>query len=246
MFTNSPVRSLLGGIAQLLTAACVVCGQNCSNSYSICPDCERALPRMQTSCQRCGIEQTNNSLIHGSCGKCLLNPPAFNLCKAAFPYVSPVNRLVANFKFNAQFDSGYSLSKVLARDFQHYYANRQQPQLLIPVPLHHNRLRARGFNQSVEIGRVISSECRIPLAPAAIEKVRDTTPQIELKSAQARKTNLRNAFAVADEPMLRKLPLVAVLDDVVTTMATVTAVSMLLQQHGVQGVDVWCLARAGS
>ena len=137
------------------------------------------------------------------------------------------------------------MSKVLARDFKHYYANRQKPQLLIPVPLHRNRLRVRGFNQSVEIGRVISSQCHIPLAPAAIEKVRDTTPQTELNSAQARKTNLRNAFAVTDEALLSELALVAVLDDVVTTMATVAAVTKLLHQHGVGGVDVWCLARAG-
>lgn len=200
---------------------------------------------MQTSCQRCGTEQCTSTLIDMSCGNCLLNPPAFNLCRAAFRYVSPVNRLITDFKFNAQFDSGNSLSKILARDFQHYYSNQKKPQLLIPAPLHRNRLRVRGFNQAVEIGRVVSRQCQISLAHSAIKKIRDTTPQIELNSAQARKTNLRNAFAIGDESLLRGVEFVAILDDVVTTMATVAAISKLLQQQGVYRVDVWCLARAG-
>jgi ComF family protein len=231
-------------LSQLFATACVVCGQSCANNYSICSDCESALPRMQTSCQRCGTEQWGSALIDISCGNCLLNPPAFNFCRSVFAYVSPIDKLVTNFKFRAQFDSGYSLSKILAREMQIYYSNQQKPQVLIPVPLHRNRLRIRGFNQAIEIGRVVSRQCQIPLAYSAISKIRDTTPQIELSSAQSRKTNLSNAFAVADQSLLRNVNFVAILDDVVTTMTTVAAITKVLQQHGVRRVDVWCLARA--
>lgn len=231
-------------LSQLLTAECALCGLDCNTNYSICLDCEAALPRMQASCLRCGVEQADSALINSICGNCQLNPLAFNLCRAAFRYDSPINKLVTNFKFNARFDSGYSLATILARDIQHYYATRQKPQLLIPVPLHRNRLRIRGFNQAVEIGKVISRQCNIPLAHSAINKIRDTTPQIELSSARARKTNVRDAFAIADKSLLKNTEFVIVLDDVVTTMATVAAVSKLLQQQGIGRVDVWCLARA--
>lgn len=238
------IQRLNEGVSRLSSSSCVVCGQHCPRDYGVCHDCELELPRIRTSCQRCGIEKCAAALIEQNCGKCLLNPPAFSLCKAAFPYVSPINRLIANFKFNAQFDSGFALSSILASRIQYYYANQARPQLLIPVPLHRNRLRARGFNQAVEIGRVVSRQCHIPLAESAVIKLRDTTPQVELNSAHSRKTNLRDAFAIADTSSLENLQFVAVLDDVVTTMATVATLSRLLKKYGVQRVDVWCLARA--
>lgn len=245
MRTNSLTQALSKALSQLLTAECALCGLDCNANYGLCLDCEAALPRMQTSCLQCGAEQADNAFIDGVCGNCLLNPLVFNLCRAAFHYASPVNKLITNFKFNAKFDAGYSLATILARDIRHHYANRQKPQLLIPVPLHRNRLRIRGFNQAVEIGKVISRQCNIPLGHSAIKKIRDTTPQIELSSALARKTNVSNAFAIADESLLKNTERVVVLDDVVTTMATVAAISKLLRQQGVQQVDVWCLARAG-
>ena len=245
MINCSSMGRLARTLCRLLPVACVVCGQNCRANYSICPDCEHALPRMRTSCQQCGCERADQSLIDSRCGKCLLSPPAFNFCQGVFRYDSPIDKLITNFKFKAEFDSGHALAEILSTQMQLHYANRPKPQLLIPVPLHSNRLRIRGFNQAVEIGRVVSRRCQITLAHSAVRKIRDTTPQIELNSAQSRKTNLRGAFAIDEKCMPVNTQFVALLDDVVTTMATVTAMSKLLRKHRVQRIDVWCLARAG-
>jgi len=193
---------------------------------------------------RCGNEYCSSSLENGCCGACLLSPVPFNFCKSTFRYTSPVNKLIAKFKFNGHFDSGYALSSLLALEIQQYYYNHVKPQLLVPVPLHRSRLKLRGFNQANEIARVVSKQCRISVAHSIITKTRNTLPQTELKSAQARKTNLHNAFAIRREPLLKNVNFVAVIDDVVTTMATITAISKLLKLHGVHRVDVWCLARA--
>lgn len=237
-------QSLRLQLSKLLPAACVVCGQSCFNIYSLCNECEYALPWTKTSCKQCGLEKDINTMVNMSCGHCLINPPVFNYCNAVFRYVSPVNKLVANFKFNAHFDAGHCLSSLMAKKMQNAYANEEKPQLIIPVPLHRNRIRKRGFNQALEIGKVVSRRCQIALAHSVVCRSRDTSPQTELRSAQARKLNLSNAFVVSDKAALRNSSFVVLLDDVVTTMATANAISKVLRHQGIRRIDVWCLARA--
>jgi ComF family protein len=114
------------------------------------------------------------------------------------------------------------------------------PEALIPVPLHPNRLRERGFNQALELARPIASQLNIPLAADLCRRVRATPNQTQL-AANKRRSNVRRAFEIKTQ----KLPgHVAIIDDVITTGSTVEELAYRLNRAGVKQVEVWSLARA--
>ena len=226
-----------------LPSTCIVCGQVADGEHSICNDCGCELPKLEDCCRRCGIE-LNGRLVKGSCcTRCQLSPPAFDSCTAAFPYVSPIDKLVADFKFSARFDIGYSLSRVLACRFNAYYIGTAKPELLLPVPLHKNRLGSRGFNQASEICNVLSEYCAVATSHSSLIKIQNTQPQTSMSSATARKKNLRKAFAVRQLDGLTGVTHIALIADVVTTMTTTQTISRMLREQQDCRIDVWCLAR---
>jgi ComF family protein len=110
----------------------------------------------------------------------------------------------------------------------------------MPVPLHWRREWQRGYNQSLLIAQPLSKWLNIPLDSTSLQRLRHTPPQHELSGAKRRR-NLKNAFHYSPALPYRKIALV---DDVVTTGSTMNTISQLLHQHGVEEVQVWCLARA--
>lgn len=180
------------------------------------------------------------------CGRCIVDPPPFDSLSAAFRYESPIKNLLAGFKFKARFAAGKSLAMEMATAMECHYANRPRPELLIPVPLHLRRLRERGFNQAIEISRVVKKRLQIPMDFQLLLRVKDTAAQSELKSSRARQTNLRGAFRLNPSAKTNSEAVrhIALIDDVVTTMATVEAASKELRGlQGLERVDVWCIAR---
>jgi len=119
-----------------------------------------------------------------------------------------------------------------------------KPDLLIPVPLHRSRLKQRGFNQALEISKVVSKHTAIPLGDRLVQKVKNTQSQAELESALKRKRIQRRAFSFSKTDMPGSVNHIAIIDDVVTTMATVKSLATCLESRGIRQVDVWCLARA--
>lgn len=110
---------------------------------------------------------------------------------------------------------------------------------VVPVPLHRSRLRGRGYNQSLELARPLAKRMQVPLN-LGIERVRATPPQTAISRAERRR-NVRGAFAAtADFSGLR----IAVIDDVMTSGATVDAVAQCLRKAGAARVEVWVVARA--
>ena len=226
-----------------LPTTCIVCGQTAEADHSICNDCGCELPKLGDCCRRCGIELNGGQVKGSCCASCQLSPPSFDSCSAAFPYVSPIDKLIADFKFSARFDIGYSLSRVLASAFNAYYIGTTKPELLVPVPLHKSRLDSRGFNQASEICNVLARYCGVSISHCALRKIRNTQPQTSMSSAAARKANLRKAFAVSRLDGLKGVTHIALVDDVVTTMATTQAISRMLREQQDCRIDVWCLAR---
>lgn len=117
------------------------------------------------------------------------------------------------------------------------------PEVLIPVPLHPLRLRARGFNQALELARVLSREVNIPLCSALVVRHRNTRPQSHLTGSERIK-NLKQAFTLACPETRVRWRHAAIIDDVVTTMATCNALAEMMKEEGVKRVDVWAIARA--
>ena len=103
-----------------LPTTCIVFEQNADLDYSICNDCGYELPKIGDCSRRCGIELSGGLVMDSCCTSCQLSPPSFDSCTCAFPYVSPIDKLVADFKFSARFDIGYFFSRVFASAFNAY------------------------------------------------------------------------------------------------------------------------------
>jgi ComF family protein len=209
---------------------CALCGA-VSGDAVICGACEAALPRLGKSCERCAVPLP----MAGVCGRCQRHAPAFDAALASFEYRFPIDRVIHRFKYSADLAMGRWLSlRLLDR-----VRVEPLPDLIVAPPLTAARLRERGFNQAVEIAKVVGRKLRVPCVLAGLAKVRETAPQPGLGRAQ-RRANLRHAFRC---DLALDGERVALVDDVMTTGATADALARVLKAAGAATVSVWAVAR---
>ena len=217
---------------------CLACGEAGRPGRDLCGACAVRLPWHRHACTRCAIPlpAANGIAPPRVCGACLRKPPPVQATRAAFVYAAPLDRLLPRFKFHRDLAAGRLLSQLMAQAL----ADVERPQALLAIPLHRARLRARGYDQELELSRPLAHALQLPLLPDALQRVRATAPQSELDAAR-RKRNLRGAFSVAPDA---RLPAhVALVDDVMTTGATLHAAAIALRRAGVVRVDAWVCAR---
>ncbi len=230
----SPARLL----NQLLPAPCLLCGQSGAHFQLLCPDCDAALPRLSKEaylCRSCALPLTSDAPL---CGKCLHKPPAFSQASIAFAYVHPLDHLIHQFKYRHQLSSG----KLLARLLLETCEQSPRPDLLVPVPMHWRKRWQRGFNQSELMARELGKKLGIPVL-SACQQSHHHHSQKGLSRSERLK-NQRKSFVL--NPVLSAQLVdrhIALVDDVVTTTATVRALSELLIKAGAKQVDIWALAR---
>lgn len=219
----------------LYPPTCVLCGDPGQDDLDLCGACRQSLPYRDVACRRCGeAVASERDLI---CGSCLRHPPHFDATVAAFDYGEPVRDLILGLKFHRRYPYGRLLGMLLA---DHLAGRGELPECIIPVPLHAARYRERGFNHAAEIAREVARQLHLPVDLTAARRIRLTQPQVGLE-ADERKRNLRGAF---ESRLKQPLHHVAILDDVVTTGATVGELARVLKQAGVARVEVWACARA--
>lgn len=220
----------------LFPACCVVCAKNLPGAEAVCAECHRTLPWNTQSCRRCALP-----IIAGMhCGPCLSDPPAFAECISPFIYQPPISTLIIQLKFQHELRYAKILGQLLAQAVSKQA--HALPQCLIPVPLHRQRIRRRGFNQAVEIARPLSKAFQIPICNDFCFRRKNTQAQSHL-SASARRRNMTGAFVIC-ESKKQSFTHVAVVDDVMTTGQTVESLCRVLQSQGIKKIDVWCCARA--
>ncbi|MNS47658.1 DNA utilization protein GntX [compost metagenome] len=218
---------------------CLLCDEAADGSTPICMACETDLPWLGDHCECCALPLPAAGL---TCGQCLNQPPAFERVIAPWTYSFPVDSLITRFKHSAKWPFGHLLAELLTQALQHRFDDDlPRPELLVPVPLGKRRLRQRGFNQAAMLARWISASLDIPCDERLLLRTQDTDAQQDL-NAEARKKNLRNAFALTPKTSLKGRHL-ALVDDVLTTGATAQALARLLMDAGAARVDVYCLAR---
>lgn len=203
----------------------------------ICRPCREALPHNAAACPRCGMALESCQNPPYLCGRCQQKAPAFDATQAIFLYQGPIRHLILSLKFKADYPCARLLGSLMAQPLARLPF---RPQCLIPVPLHGSRYRQRGFNQALEIARPIARELNIPIRSDCCRRTRSTPPQSELP-AKKRLSNLKNAFEVRN---LAGFDHVAIIDDVITTGATVNELAKALKRAGIQRIDVWTCARA--
>ena len=218
-------------LSSLWPRQCFLCGAAHKASAALCPHCWSALPPPDhPACPRCG----ESGPLLGVCHCCRQLEPAFDETVAAFAYRYPVDVLVRRLKYGG----ALQLAPLLAAGLSQALAGRELPDLLVAMPLSLRRWRRRGYNQAHEIARRVAVHCGRPLQPV-LERLRDTQAQAGL-TAVRRRDNLIGAFRCR-RPVtgLR----VALVDDVMTSGATLDAAARALKAAGACRVSAWVAAR---
>ncbi|MDD2502084.1 MAG: ComF family protein [Geobacter sp.] len=227
----------------LLPPRCPICHELVidAGQLHICADCLAALPKLSSPvCSICGIPFNGAGTDH-PCSRCLQTPPPYVAARAALRYEGACRDLIHRFKYEYKSHLRRPLG-LLTAELLADFATQQQPDLLVPVPLHSSRLRRRGFNQAVLLGEVLSRQWQIPLLRQGLKRTRPTTPQVELTLEQ-RSHNLHNAFSVTDSNAIRDRRIMLV-DDVFTTGSTLAECARILQQAGCHTVSAVTVAHA--
>ena len=224
-------RQKLAQLYSNITATqCLLCGISCEQNC-LCTDCIKTLPKLYNSCPRCA-SPLSQSLI---CGSCLHHPPEQDTSFSLFEYKAPIDRLIADFKYHDKLFLSQFLAKKMAKGLK----SRPLPQLLIPIPLHPRRLRQRGYNQSLELTKILSKQLSIPFCSKSLIRIKDSQPQTSLPYKQRAK-NIQRAFKVVNTMLPTHI---ALIDDVLTTGHTANAAAKALHQAGVITIEVWTIAR---
>lgn len=240
---ESGIRQAGRGVLDLLfPPLCIACREQVSAPGSFCPACWQELNFLEgPCCNQCGLPFEFDPGGETLCAACLAHPPAFDKARAVFRYDEASKRPVLALKHADRLDLVPAFGRWLER------AGRgllEESELIVPVPLHRFRLWHRRYNQAAELARALAQLSAIPADPSALERTRRTPSQGDMKSAGARRRNVRGAFAV---PESRKEALagraVLLVDDVLTTGSTAHACAKALKRAGAKAVYVLALAR---
>lgn len=215
----------------LLPQDCFLCAAPGGDSL-LCPACIGGLPYLSAErCPLCALPTPGAAI----CGACLKQPPHFDATQAVFRYEAPVDSLIQALKYGHRLASADFLGKALARA-----ATAPRPDLILPVPLSRARLAQRGFNQAVEIARALSRALGVALETRHVLRRHDTAPQASLPWKERAK-NIRHAFECEIDLSGKT---VLVVDDVMTTGATLDELARTLKARGAARVDNHVVARA--
>jgi ComF family protein len=213
---------------------CLLCGAPGAENRDLCDGCAADLPRNRVCCARCALPLKTAAAL---CGECIKREPPFAATFAPFEYAHPLDLLLVRLKFSRNLAAGRVLVQLALDALAECEVS--VPQAIVPVPLHRDRLRERGYNQALELARPLAAALGVPMRELLVRR-RATTPQSDLDAA-VRRRNVRGAF----DPIAEELPAhVALVDDVMTTGTTIRECARVLRRAGVDRVDVWVIARA--
>jgi ComF family protein len=223
-------------LQHVLPPHCLHCQAPGLPGLDLCATCWDELPWNDTACPRCGLPLPHPA---PACGACLKRAPKITRTLAPLRYADSVTQLLPRFKFHQQLAIGRMLAKLV----EHVVLAdgiADGMDALIPMPLHRKRLAQRGYNQALELARPLGKSLQLPVRLDLLHRARDTAPQTGL-DARARRRNLRGAFVAS--PSVKGMHVV-LLDDVITTGASLREASQALLRSGAAEVRALAIARA--
>jgi len=239
---KSFIRTIKKGIKQ---KRCLFCDETTYNNEAVCSPCYQDLPWNTYHCSQCALplptlqKPTNKPALNIVCGGCISVPPPFTTTIASFCYEVPIDKAIQRLKYNQKQYFASIFASFLAKMIHQQYQYSPLPVCLIPVPMHKDKLKERGFNQALLISQKLSKQLSIPTNATILQKIKSTPSQTRLNKLQ-RTRNLKGAFTLKETVVGQHI---ALIDDVVTTRATSDLLSQLLIDAGAKRVDVWCIAR---
>lgn len=231
-------------------ASCAYCQKFVGDDRVLifCQSCWNTItPISDSACPRCGKPYSSQVVLHHSpeflCGECRISPPFFDQALAATYYEGVMKEAILQFKFHYKTKLGKPLAQWLISripgniDIQKY-------QVILPVPLHKTRQKQRGYNQSAILAKHLAQYYHLTLSLRNLIRIRPTDAQSQIKDRKERQENVRNAFRLRFPGAIRDQNLILV-DDVLTTGATVNECAKTLKQAGAASILVLTLSRVG-
>jgi ComF family protein len=230
-------------IDALLPPLCLSCHAPVAEPGSLCPTCWSAVTFLgRPCCARCGLPFELEAGDDALCGACACDPPPFRRARAVFLYDDASRRLILRFKHADRLEGAPAFARWMARAGAELLEGAD---LLVPVPLHPWRLLHRRYNQAALLSQALAALSGVPGAPTLLKRVRATASQGH-KGRGGRRDNVAGAFALAGGAGARLAgKRVVLVDDVLTSGATVGECARVLLKGGATSVDVLTLARVG-
>jgi ComF family protein len=213
--------------------------------YGVCRRCWENSLRLCIArpwCPCCGLPfHTPDPQDTHLCSQCATQVPPFSGARSFGYYTGELSRVIQQFKFRGRRNLAALLAPLLARTFCESW-EQDEFDLIVPVPLHRKRQRRRGFNQAAILGARLGRLLAIPWTGDVLRRSRDTRPQVGLTDSE-RQSNLHRAFR-CDRPAALAGKRVLLLDDVMTTGATLASAADALLEGGAKQVSALTVARA--
>ena len=237
-----PVALAKALLEAVLPARCLACGCIIEEQGALCTGCWSDVRFIAGSvCRHCGLPLGETGAVEPLCDRCCDEPPLYETARAPLRYEATGRRLILGFKHGDRIEGTTTFAGWMAGAGKAML--RGEP-LLIPVPLHRWRLLARGYNQSALLARELARHSGARFAPDLLLRTRHTASQQGLDARQRRENITAAAFALraGAEEAIREHAVILV-DDVLTTGATVQACAAILLRAGARRVDILTLAR---
>ncbi|HPX88257.1 MAG TPA: ComF family protein [Methylophilaceae bacterium] len=214
----------------LFSSQCLLCAANASTGKQLCQACFEALPwHTAQHCLQCGLLSN-----HPICGHCLKEPPDFDATHAALRYEFPLDALMQQYKYGSALQTAHLFAQLIST-----HHTMQHVDVIIPMPLHPQRLKERGFNQSLEIAKLLAKQFHVPLDFTSCTRTKYTPPQASLPLKERTK-NIKGVFACSVNLAGKRI---AIVDDVMTTGASLNELAKTLKKAGAAHVECWIVAR---
>lgn len=222
---------------------CLLCNANedalQTNIHPVCRSCLNDLPwHPKTSCPQCGLASDGVDLT--VCGKCISAPPDFDATHAVFLYQFPIDVMMQRYKYANSLNIGdtfgqFLSDKLLPED------HSKRIDLIIPMPMHPQRLKERGFNQAIEIAKALNKDLTrnkiLDYKTAIRQKLAPPQASLPLKE---RVKNIKGAFKIEADLTGKTI---AIVDDVMTSGASLNELAKTLKKAGAARVECWVVAR---
>jgi len=235
---NSHLSKLKTFSAIVLRENCYLCAANLTENHGLCQACLKDLPWLPAnSCPQCGLSSSGQV-----CGSCLSAPPYFDATYAVFLYHYPMDAMIQRYKYSNALSLSHTFGQLLSEKISSVHSN-ENIDLIIPMPMHPTRLKQRGFNQAIEIAKIVDKalikHTNAKLDYKNVTRQTLTPPQASLPLKE-RVKNIKGAFKVNANLSGKRI---AIVDDVMTTGASLNELAKTLKQAGATHVECLVIAR---